>query len=97
VEYEDVATRLLGEIALTEEDIDHILDYICKVGNHRDIYYLWRSFLKDPKDDMVLELAVVAGCEFIVTYNKNDFRGVNIFGIRVVTAREFLQEIGVIS
>jgi predicted nucleic acid-binding protein len=43
---------------------------------------------------MVLELAVAAGCKIIVTYNKADFTGVEKFGIRVMTAREFLKEIG---
>ena len=41
-----------------------------------------------------LELAVSAGSEIIVTYNKVDFQGVEQFGIRVLTAQEFLQEIG---
>ena len=55
---------------------------------------LWRPFLKDPKDDMVLELAVSAGCDIIVTYNKDDFKGVEQFGVRVMTAQEFLRAIG---
>jgi predicted nucleic acid-binding protein len=41
-----------------------------------------------------LELAVAANCDFIVTYNKKDFRGVERFGLRVVTPKEFLEEIG---
>jgi hypothetical protein len=43
---------------------------------------------------MVLELAVSAGCDIIVTYNKDDFRGVEQFGIRVMPAQEFLRVIG---
>jgi predicted nucleic acid-binding protein len=42
---------------------------------------------------MVLELAVTAGSEYIVTFNKSDFVGAEQFGIRVVTPKEFLQEI----
>ena len=94
LEYEDVAKRLLEDIPLTEQDIDDILDYLCAVAQHQQIFYLWRPFLKDPKDDMVLELAVTANCDFIVTYNKKDFRGVERFGLRVVTPKEFLEEIG---
>lgn len=52
------------------------------------------KFENDPKDEMVLELAVAAGCDTIVTYNKRDFRGVEKFGIRLLTAQEFLQELG---
>ncbi len=97
LEYEDVTKRLIGQITLTETDIDQILDYICKVGNQHNIFFLWRPFLKDPKDDMVLELAVTAGCDFIVTYNQKDFKNINQFGIEVVTPKEFLQKIGVLS
>lgn len=94
LEYEDVAKRLIGTISLTESNIDDIIDYICAVANRKKVFYLWRPFLKDPKDDMVLELAVAANCEFIVTYNIDDFRGVERFGLRVVTPKEFLREIG---
>ena len=95
IEYEEVGKRLIGKrSALKTKDIDDILDYICSVANRRKIYYLWRPFLNDPKDDMVLEVAVSAGCNIIVTYNKADFAGVDKFGIRVMTAREFLREIG---
>ena len=45
-------------------------------------------------DDMVLELAVAANCDFIVTYNKKDFQGAERFGIGIVTPKEFLEEIG---
>jgi len=94
LEYEDAAKRLLEDIPLTEQDIDDILDYLCAVAQHQQIFYLWRPFLKDPKDDMVLELAVTANCDFIVTYNEKDFRGAERFGLRVVTPKEFLEEIG---
>lgn len=94
LEYEAAAKRLIGEIPLTERDIDDILDYICAVANRKQIFYLWRPFLRDAKDDTVLELAVAASCDFIVTHNKKDFQGVERFGLEVVTPKEFLEEIG---
>jgi predicted nucleic acid-binding protein len=52
-------------------------------------------FLKDPKDDMVLELAVAAAeCEYLVTFNEKDFEGAERFGIKVVEPKEFLKRIG---
>ena len=42
LEYEQVATRLVGQIALTETDINDILDYLCRTATHRRVYYLWR-------------------------------------------------------
>jgi hypothetical protein len=38
---------------------------------------------------MILELAVKAGCEFIITYNVRDFAGVEQFGIQVVDLEHF--------
>lgn len=61
------------------------------------IFFLWRPFLRDPKDDMILELAVKAGCEFIITYNVRDFAGVEQFGIQVVEPGAFLQRIGALT
>jgi len=63
LEYEETAKRLIGEIALTVSEIDDILDYIYSVAKCRKIFYLWRPFLKDPEDDMLLELAVSAECD----------------------------------
>jgi predicted nucleic acid-binding protein len=43
---------------------------------------------------MVLELAVEAESEYIVTYNQRDFAGADRFGVRIVTPSEFLRERG---
>jgi len=43
-----------------------------------------------------LEVAVAAGCDVIVTYNKRDFRGIERFGLRVFDPRELSYEIGAI-
>lgn len=95
IEYEAAAKRLIGRKGtLKSSDIDDILNYACSVANRRKIHFLWRPFLSDPNDDMVLELAVSSRSEIIVTYNTDDFRGLAQFGIRVLTALEFLREIG---
>lgn len=97
LEYEQVCKRLIGEITLTEKEVEDILDYVCQEARHRIIFYLWRPFLPDPQDDMVLELAVAASCERIVSYNLRDFRGAEHFGVRVLTPKEFLIDIGELS
>lgn len=94
LEYESVAKRFLGQTSLTTQNVDDIIDFLCQKGNQWKIYYLWRPFLKDPKDDMVLELAVTSESDFIITFNKKDFTGVEQFGISVMTPQEFLREIG---
>jgi putative PIN family toxin of toxin-antitoxin system len=94
LEYEDVGNRLLAQTKLTSEDFEDILDYVCTSSNHHEIYFLWRPFLKDPKDDMVLELAVAASCEYIVTFNQKDFEGAEKFGVKVIEPKAFLKRIG---
>lgn len=96
LEYEDVAKRPGLVPALSMQNIDDILDYLCSIARRHTIFFLWRPFLKDPKDDMVLELAVEAQCEYIVTFNRKDFVGSDQFGIAVVTPQEFLRKIGAI-
>ena len=93
LEYEAAAKRMLDRIPLTEQDVDDVLDYLCAVGAHQELFYLWRPYLRDPHDDMVLELAVAAGCDAIVTQNRRDFEGIEPFGIEVLTPREFLGRI----
>ena len=97
IEYEDAANRILHKTALETEDLKDIIDYLCTIANRQSIYYLWRPFLRDPQDDMVLELAVAAQCEFIISFNQRDFIGVEEFGITVVTPFQFLRLIGALS
>lgn len=93
VEYEEVLKRKLPTLTLSEAKIDQFLDYLCQVGNWRKVFFLWRPFLKDTGDDMILELALNCGCQHIVTYNKSDFEGVNQFNLKLSTPKEFLQTI----
>jgi putative PIN family toxin of toxin-antitoxin system len=94
VEYEDAAKRMLVDTGLTAREVDDILDYLCSVALLQEIHFLWRPFLKDARDDHVLELAVEAGCEVIVTHNVKDFAGAEQFGVRIIGPREFLKGIG---
>ena len=97
LEYESALKRPGTAPALTNDDVDSVLDYLCSVGHHREIYFLWRPVLRDPKDDMVLEVAVEASCEFVVTHNLRDFRGIERYGVRPLTPSDFLREIGEIQ
>ncbi|MGA2184797.1 MAG: PIN domain-containing protein [Bryobacteraceae bacterium] len=58
------------------------------------IFFLWRPLLPDPKDDFILELAVESRADFLLTFNTRDFVGVDRFGVRVISPREFLAIIG---
>jgi predicted nucleic acid-binding protein len=53
-----------------------------------------RPFLRDSRDDMVVEVAVASGANVIVTHNLRDFAGVERFNIRALSAAAFLKQLG---
>lgn len=94
LEYEDVLKRQSRQLGLSHADIDVVLDYLCQVGEHRRIFFLWRPVLPDPLDDMVLELAVEARVDGIVTFNARHFGPAAQFGLSVWTPPALLDELG---
>jgi len=94
IEYESVAKRQSRQIGLSHSDIDDVLDYLCHIGVHRQIHYLWRPCLRDPGDDMVLEVAVESESEYVVTHNVRDFEGASNFGVEIITPQKLLRIIG---
>ena len=94
LEYEKVLFDPKIKIPFTKKEIDKILNYLCANSNHHKIYYLWRPYLKDEKDDMVLELAVSSNSDYIITFNKKDFVGAGKFGITILSPKNFLKKIG---
>ena len=73
------------------EQVNAILDMICKTSTECSVSFRWRPHLKDPADDFILELAVQSQSEYIITYNKSDLAGVEEFAIDLLTPKEFLQ------
>ena len=92
-EYEDVLKREQTILELSHKQVDIILDNICAFSKFQKIYFLWRPYLKDHKDDHVLEVAVASKTKTIVTHNLKDFRGVGKFGIKAISPGNFLEVI----
>jgi predicted nucleic acid-binding protein len=89
-EYLDVLTRpAVKPGGVSDADIAAFVNEIARAAHRQRIYFLWRPWLKDPKDDMILELAVAAQCSYIVTFNLKDFANVELFGIEVVAPADF--------
>ena len=91
LEYEEVLQRQRNELGLSEDEISVFIDSLCAMAHHHQLYFLWRPYLSDVNDDLVLELAVSANCEYILTHNVRDFRGSERFGVQAITPKEFLQ------
>ena len=89
-EYDDVANRPGKLPHLTHSDIAGFLDWFVSVSSRHKVHFLWRPLLRDPKDDLVLEAAVAARAEYLVTHNTSDFDGAASLGVRVVTPAQLL-------
>ncbi len=90
-EYQEQARAMRAELGLTTEDIEAVLDMIAARSNHQIIYFSWRPSLSDTDDEFILDLAVGAGCQYLVTHNTRNFAGAHTLGVRVVTPAEFLK------
>jgi hypothetical protein len=66
------------------------LRYLASIAHLQDVHFLWRPFLSDPDDDMVVECAVASGSQFIVTHNIKDFRRVEELKLQAVKPADFL-------
>lgn len=94
LEYEDVLKRDEMKGFISETNVDIFLDGLCAIAENHEIFYLWRLLAKDPNDAFILELAVRAGVDFIITYNKKDFPAATDFDIQLLTPKEFLEFVG---
>jgi predicted nucleic acid-binding protein len=89
-EYEEVGKRHAAEMALTHDDIDHVLDALCAAAEHHQLEAAWIPRLDDPDDEPLLPMAVEARVPIIVTRNKRHLKPAETFGIEVLTPAEFL-------
>jgi putative PIN family toxin of toxin-antitoxin system len=94
MEYEAVLSARLQELDLTKEQLTGFLGYFVAIAERIKVFYLWRPGLRDPGDDMVLETAVAARADYILTHNIKDFKGAARFGVRVVTPGWFIHHCG---
>jgi hypothetical protein len=67
------------------------LRYPAGQAHIQEIHFLWRPFLPDADDDLVLELAFAAGCPYVITHNVKDFHGSEQLGVRALSPRGFLR------
>jgi len=91
MEYLDVLLRpAVRPAGVSDADILDFVDEILLQAQTHNIYFLWRPWLKDEKDDMILELAIAAQADYIVTFNLKDFRSIELFGIEAIAPKDFL-------
>ncbi|WP_221938703.1 putative toxin-antitoxin system toxin component, PIN family [Mycobacterium sp. KBS0706] len=96
IEYEAVLTRPehLQASGLTAADVNAVLDAVVAIAEPVRLAFLWRPALRDPDDDMVLEVAVNGAADAVVTFNRRDFaQGAKAFGLAVLTPGDALRRL----
>src|SRR5258706_6873544 len=73
-----------------KKDALGFLRYLAGQSHLQEVHFLWRPFLPDADDDMVLELAFAAGCRYIITHNVQDFRGSGQLGVTPILPPDLL-------
>ncbi|MCS6996193.1 MAG: putative toxin-antitoxin system toxin component, PIN family [Casimicrobiaceae bacterium] len=95
-EYEAVCQRPHHRQAagLTEAQVSAFLDGLASLVTPVEIHYNWRPQLRDVADEMVLEAAVNAGADALVSFNHRDFAAAAArFGLRLRLPGEVLRSL----
>ena len=93
-EYRDVATRPEHRKAsgLSLRQVGDFLSVLEDIAEPVRMKRRYRNLSPDPADDMVLEVAINATADAIVTHNLRHLKEPGLrFGIQVVTPGEFLE------
>lgn len=93
-EYEETLKREREDLELTleeVEEVEEVLLLVAGVAAFQEIYYRWRGHSPDPDDDHVLETAVAAPCDVLLTFNTKDLEVARTFGLTVATPGAFLR------
>ena len=84
--------KLFARSPTSESDRRELFEGFVAKCRWVEIHFLWRPNLPDDGNNPVLELAVAAGAETVVTHNLADFRGELRFpGVSVLTPAQFLK------
>jgi putative PIN family toxin of toxin-antitoxin system len=94
LEYEAVLKRSEMSEFISIAEADEFVDALCSVAINHRIFFLWRLMVRDPDDAFVFELAIKANIDYLITFNTNDFPLASEFGVKLVTPREFLEDVG---
>jgi putative PIN family toxin of toxin-antitoxin system len=91
LEYEAVCSRPEHRLGagLTEHEVNVFVDAIVALAEPVPVHFLWRPQLRDPCDEMVLEVAINGQADALVTFNTRDFGNVpGHFGVDLMLPRD---------
>jgi putative PIN family toxin of toxin-antitoxin system len=96
LEYEDVLKRPEQRLAtgLSIEQVDLFLAALSDAIEPVELHFRWRPQVRDPADEMLLEIAINGQADALVTHNIRDFAGAaDRFGVQVLRPAEVLKRI----
>jgi predicted nucleic acid-binding protein len=88
LEYEAICRRPEHVVVagLGTTDVEIFVTAVIAMARPVETHFLWRPYLRDPDDELVLEAAVNGRAAAIVTFNRRDFGTVPLrFGIEVLS------------
>ena len=93
LEYEAVLGRpeVRSATGQSLEDVESAMDAIAAIAEPVDVHFRTRPILRDPNDEMVLEVASNGDADCIVTHNLRDFAPALELGMAVAAPREVLR------
>ena len=99
IEYEAVLKRPenLTATKLDVGDVDSFLDALIARADHVETWFRQRPSIRDPDDELFVELAVNGRAEAIVTFNRRDFAATDLplerLGIKVLSLGDALRRL----
>ena len=79
---------------LTAAEAMNVIVALAALAMPIEIHFRWRPQLRDADDEMVLEAAINATDQTIVTFNARDFTGAaDRFGVTVASPRQILERL----
>jgi putative PIN family toxin of toxin-antitoxin system len=91
LEYEDVLKRPGSLPHYSDKEIGDFIDWWVSVSSTHTVHFLWRPHLSDPKDDLLLEAAIVAGAKHIVSFNLRHLEPCLELGIKPLSPTDYLK------
>jgi putative PIN family toxin of toxin-antitoxin system len=91
LEYEEVLVRELVPSLFASRDILWFLDDLIAASVRHASIRRFRPISSDPDDDCMIELALTADVQALVTHNKPHFKELPARGIKVLTPAENLR------
>jgi predicted nucleic acid-binding protein len=89
-EYEEVLKREADQLALSNSDVDQILNAGCAQSENWLLSHSWRPILTDPDDEPLAQLASESGARLITTHNIRHLLPAKQLDIEILKPAEFL-------